>query len=56
MYEEFPGWTEDVSALRSWADLPQAAKDYLAAISRLTGIPVRLVSVGPEREQIVSAA
>jgi len=56
VYEEFPGWTEDVSALRSWADLPQAAKDYLAAISRLTGIPVRLVSVGPEREQIVSAA
>ena len=53
VYEEFPGWTEDVSALRTWADLPQAAKAYLAAITRLTGIPVRLVSVGPEREQIV---
>ena len=56
VYEEYPGWTEDVSALRNWADLPQAAKDYLAAISRLTGIPVRLVSVGPEREQMISAA
>ena len=55
VYEEYPGWQEDVSELRTWADLPQAARDYLAAITRLTGIPVRLVSVGPEREQIVSA-
>ena len=55
VYEEFPGWDEDVSLIRKWADLPQAARDYLSAITRLTGIPVRLVSVGPEREQIVSA-
>jgi adenylosuccinate synthase len=55
VYEEYPGWAEDVSAIRSWADLPQAARDYLDAIARLAGVPVRLVSVGPEREQIVSA-
>ena len=55
VYEEFPGWDEDVSAIREWADLPAGAKGYLEAIARLAGIPVRLVSVGPEREQIVSA-
>jgi adenylosuccinate synthase len=55
LYEEFPGWAEDVSSIRAWDDLPQAAKGYLDAIARLAGVPVRLVSVGPEREQIVSA-
>jgi adenylosuccinate synthase len=55
MYEELPGWTEDVSVIRRWADLPDAAKNYLEAISRLVGVPVRLVSVGAEREQVVSA-
>jgi len=54
VYEELPGWAEDVSAIRHWADLPTAAKTYLEAISRLTGVPVRLVSVGAEREQVVS--
>lgn len=53
VYEEFPGWSEDVRGLRHWDDLPSAARAYLEAISRLAGIPVRLVSVGPEREQIV---
>ena len=55
IYNEFPGWSEDISAIRSWADLPPAAKAYLDAIANLAGIPVRLVSVGPEREQIVNA-
>jgi adenylosuccinate synthase len=55
VYEEFSGWKEDVSAIRRWADLPEAAKNYLEAIARLAGVPVRLVSVGAEREQIVSA-
>ncbi len=53
VYEELPGWAEDVSAIRRWGDLPVAARSYLDALSRLTGLPVRLVSVGPEREQIV---
>jgi adenylosuccinate synthase len=56
LYQEFRGWAEDVSSIRNWADLPRAAKDYLDAIAKLAGVPVRLVSVGPEREQIVSAA
>lgn len=55
IYEEYTGWSEDVSGIRRWDDLPEGAKGYLAAIARLSGVPVRLVSVGPEREQIVSA-
>jgi adenylosuccinate synthase len=54
VYEQLPGWSEDVSHIRNWDDLPQAARDYLNAISQLTGVPVKLVSVGPEREQIIS--
>lgn len=53
VYEEMDGWQEDVSGIRDWQDLPEAAKNYLNAISKVAGIPVRLVSVGPEREQIV---
>lgn len=55
IYEEYPGWAEDVSGVRQWEDLPAAAKTYLAAIEKSAEIPVKLVSVGPEREQIVSA-
>ncbi len=54
VYEELHGWREDVSAVRTWADLPPAAKTYLERLTGLAGVPVRLVSVGPEREQIVN--
>ncbi len=54
VYEEMPGWEEDVSAARQWSDLPTAAKAYLDRLAGLAGVPVRLVSVGPEREQMVS--
>jgi len=53
VYEEFEGWKEDLGAVRKWADLPSAAKNYLAHIASLAGVPLRLVSVGPEREQVV---
>jgi adenylosuccinate synthase len=53
VYEEFPGWAEDVSGIRKWSELPQAARAYLDAIAKLAGVPVRMVSVGPEREQMV---
>jgi adenylosuccinate synthase len=53
VYEEFAGWQEDLGAVRKWDDLPSAAKDYLEYIASLAGVPVRLVSVGPERDQVV---
>jgi adenylosuccinate synthase len=53
VYEELPGWTDNISTVRRRADLPSAARDYLARISQLAGVPIRLVSVGPERDQLV---
>ena len=53
VYEELPGWQVDVSAVRKWVDLPSAARTYLDRIAELTGVPVKLISVGPEREQVV---
>ncbi len=55
IYQTLPGWQEDVSQIKTWSGLPPAARGYLQAISQLAGVPVRLVSVGPEREQIVQA-
>ena len=55
LYETMPGWSEDISRARSLADLPAAARNYVARIEELTGVPVSLVSVGPERSQIVLA-
>jgi adenylosuccinate synthase len=54
VYDQLPGWKEDVSAVRKWSGLPAAAKTYLEVVATLAGVPVRLVSVGPERDQIVS--
>jgi len=55
VYEDLPGWQADVSGVRAWSDLPQAAQAYLDRIGELAGIPIRLVSVGAEREQVVPA-
>ncbi len=53
LYEELPGWQEDVSSARSIHELPQAALAYLRRIEELAETPIRLVSVGPEREQVI---
>jgi adenylosuccinate synthase len=53
VYEELPGWTEDLRSARRWEDLPKATRAYILRIEELSGVPVRLVSVGPERNQIV---
>ena len=52
-YEELPGWEEEIGDARSESDLPPEARDYLAAIADDAGVPVRLVGVGPGREQVV---
>ena len=53
IYEELPGWTEDVTAVRAYGDLPATARAYLERIEALVGVPVQLVSVGPERGQVI---
>ena len=54
VYEDLPGWMEDVGSARKWSDLPAAARSYLERIADLCGVQVRLVSVGPERSQLIS--
>ena len=53
IYQEVPGWKEDTTKCRSYDELPQLAKDYLARIEELTGAPVSYVGVGPDREQTI---
>ena len=52
-YEELPGWEEDISGARSESDLPKQARDYLAAISEATGVPINVIGVGPGRDQVI---
>jgi adenylosuccinate synthase len=56
VYEELPGWRTDLSAVTAPGDMPAAARDYVAFLSEQIGVPVRLVGVGPGREQTVSFA
>jgi len=53
IYEELPGWNEDLTGARSMADLPKNARDYVARIEALSGAPVVLVSVGPRRDETI---
>ncbi len=53
VYETLPGWGDDLTGVRSHADLPAAARDYLDAIADLLGRPVSVVSVGPDRAQTI---
>ncbi|MDP4154595.1 MAG: adenylosuccinate synthase, partial [Bacillota bacterium] len=51
VYEELPGWTEDITSCKSLDELPANARHYVERVSQLTGIPLSTFSVGPAREQ-----
>lgn len=51
IFEEFPGWTEDITGCRSLDELPKNARNYLERISELCGVHISIFSVGPDREQ-----
>lgn len=51
VYEEMEGWQRDTSTIRSYEQLPEQARAYLERISAFTGVPLSIVSVGPDREQ-----
>ncbi|MDX5324599.1 MAG: adenylosuccinate synthase [Exiguobacterium sp.] len=53
VYEELPGWTEDITGVRAFEDLPVNAQNYVKRIEALTGIELLTFSVGPAREQTV---
>ena len=54
VYEELPGWFEDLSPFRSFDELPANARAYVERIEELTGAPVSAIGVGPGREQTIS--
>ncbi len=51
VYEELPGWTEDITGVRSLDELPENARKYVERVSELTGIQLSMFSVGPDRNQ-----
>src|SRR5450759_806442 len=53
VYTNMPGWEEDVSGIREFNELPEALKRYIEFIEKQTGIPVTMVSVGPDREETI---
>jgi adenylosuccinate synthase len=55
IYETLPGWRDDISTARKLTDVPDAARRYLDRIAVLMGLPVTIVSVGPDREQTILA-
>ena len=52
-YETLPGWSEDITGCRKPGDLPAAARKYVERIQELVGLPVSIVSVGPDRAQTI---
>jgi adenylosuccinate synthase len=53
IYEELPGWSEDLTGARTFSDLPKAAQDYVVALEEMSGSRMSAIGVGPGREAIV---
>ncbi|MDR7074063.1 adenylosuccinate synthase [Fictibacillus barbaricus] len=51
VFEEMPGWTEDITGVKDLSELPENARHYVERISQVTGIPLSIFSVGPDRNQ-----
>ena len=47
------GWMQDISRIRRWEELPEAAREYVTCIENAVGRPIRYISVGPERDSII---
>jgi len=53
VYEELPGWTEDIRECETWQDLPEAARDYVQYIADSTKTRVKFIAVGPGRDETI---
>lgn len=53
VYEELPGWNVDMTSIKSEEEFPQAFSDYIKFIEKELGVPVTILSVGPDREQTI---
>jgi len=54
IYEQLEAWDEDITGCRTFESLPLAAQKYVLRIEELMGVPVKMVSVGPERDQMIN--
>ena len=52
-YETHPGWNEDLTGVQAYGDLPAGARSYVESLEARVGVPVTMISVGPERDQVV---
>ena len=53
VYETLKGWKSDISGIRRFEDLPPRARDYVLTLERLIEVPIRWISVGPRRDQMI---
>ena len=53
IYETLPNWTEDIQGIRTFDDLPKNAQDYITFIEKQTGVPISIIGLGPEPDQII---
>ena len=53
VYEDMPGWTEDITSVKEYDQLPEKARDYVERLEDLLGVDISAVSVGPGREQTI---
>lgn len=56
VYEEFDGFTEDITGCRSWDELPAAVQDYIRQLARIIGCKITMLGVGPARDQVITLA
>lgn len=53
VYETLPGWKKDITGVRNFSDMPEELKSYIRYIEEKTGVPIKIVSVGPDRKQTI---
>jgi adenylosuccinate synthase len=53
VFEELPGWSEDIREVRTYGDLPANTRRYLKRVEELVQVPIQIISVGPDREETI---
>jgi adenylosuccinate synthase len=53
VYKTFKGWNQDISDIRRYEDLPKLCREYVETVSKMIGVPIGIISVGPSREQTI---
>ena len=53
IYSDFEGWMEDTTGCRKWEDLPEKCRTFILELEKLIKTPITLISVGPERDQLI---